>query len=551
MGDNEHGKNGKRDGIIALFLFAALLLPRLARYFYPEADLEDASYLDIIACLSRGQRPYVDFVNTHFVFPEILLALLYRITWPTYRVTEAVTALVVTSTAIVIYFLGKELRSRRLGIIAAALYATHPIFFKYHLYEKEIYEAFFASLLALLVWRRRRQHGCAEGRASGLAPEGSRVDRAPFSKTRGLSPLSDVLFWEIDMGLIMPAALLCFLGFLSKIDFASQAAFICLYILVIERRAGDAFAVGVLFLALACATVLALFWAFGKEPLNQILLFHFFKGRESLWWHKLYKWVGASGYLFFLSVGSIPFLGRFWKSPLLYILFWIAGPLAFFFFVLDTFWVHNIISLMPPFSILGAVYIDECAKWLAALYRQAPNRADMGASGRRAVFIPVSLALIIIASGFYVRYMASLRFGFGYASRSQFEKVSALARENSTPGDIIVAPPIVAAVSNRTDIIHTREIYPVYLWAMSRVRAVGLREARREALQSQFRELYSQTANRWTDMAWEAIESRRAAVVVADPGSAYERFNPDPGRMTKAGYKIIYSDKDYIVWIRG
>jgi len=488
-----------------------------------------------IACLSRGLRPHVDFYHTHFVFPEIVLALLYRITWPTYRVTEVVTALVVTSTAVVIYFLGKELRSRRLGAIAAALYATHPIFFIYHLFEKEIYQAFFASLLALLVLRRRGlQNGCAKARAPGFAPADSRVEKA--------------LFWKIDMGLIVPAALLCFLGFLSKIDFAYQTGIICLYLLVVERRAGNAFGVGILFLALVLATIFALFLAFGKEPFNQIILIHFLEGRGSQWWDKFFKWVMASGHLLFLSVGSVLFVGRLVKSQLLYILFWIAGPFLFFLFVIDNFWTHQIITLLPPFSILGAVYIDECAKWLATLYRGGPAAGQ----GRwRAVFIPVSLVLIIIASGFYLRYIASLHFGFGYASRSQIEIVSALARRNSTPSDIIIAPMIIAAESDRTDIVHSRESYPVYLWAMSRMRAVGFQAARREALRFPFWELCDRMASRWTNIAWGAIESRRAAVVVADPGSYYQRFNPDPGRMIKAGYKIIYSDKDYIVWIRG
>jgi hypothetical protein len=50
---------------ISAWLIIVLLIPRIARMFYPEIWVEDDFYLESAWMVSVGMRPYLDFVQPH------------------------------------------------------------------------------------------------------------------------------------------------------------------------------------------------------------------------------------------------------------------------------------------------------------------------------------------------------------------------------------------------------------------------------------------------------------------------------------------------------
>ena len=51
---------------IGVGLAIVLVVPRLARLFYPQVWIEDDFYLENVYLVSVGMRPYLDFLHVHF-----------------------------------------------------------------------------------------------------------------------------------------------------------------------------------------------------------------------------------------------------------------------------------------------------------------------------------------------------------------------------------------------------------------------------------------------------------------------------------------------------
>lgn len=487
-------------------------------------NLEDSPYLDAISCMTRGLKPHADFVYTHIPFPEILISLACELLGTTtYRITELFCAVAVTVTALLIFAIATRIKSKRAGIISALLYAWHPLFFNYHLFEKEIYEALLACAVGVVF-----------------------INGKPFLKKTVsiLSPKTSLeRFAPIAVGTLF------FLGYITKLDFSFLVMAILLYLVLIEKNFVMALTIFLVFLLLVGIHTALSFHFFGEEFLKQVYLFHFLKGTESSQGAKLLKWVGGIGYLILPAIFSFIFLRNNSSGHRWYLILWTLAPFLFFSLVTDTLWFHNVINLIPPLSILGGVYVDGVVEALGNA-KKNPFLGETGRNKRSAYIISFSVALCLIAIILFMVWFSKINFGFQGVSRREINKVAEIVKNNTSEKNVIIAPAIISAQANRTELIHNREVAPVYRWVMSKVAKVGFLQARKEISQIHFRALHEITAKMWLDEINEKISTAAVPVVVGELVPGYHSFNPKPEDMERYGYRMVYRGKNYVVWIR-
>lgn len=506
-----------------VFFITFTIMPRLLRFFHPRVNLEDSSYLDAISCMSRGEKPHVDFVYTHIPFPEILITLLYKLFGTAYRITEIFSAVAVTVTALLIFVVGDRIKSKRAGIISALFYAWHPLIFNYHLFEKEIYEALFACLLGVLFL------------GVGKPSLEKNISKAP-SKT------------FIDREVFEIAGLL-FLGYLTKLDFSFLVGGILLYLALVEKEFVRAVVIFFIFNLLVTLHTILSFHFFGWEFLRQIYLFHFLKGSETSQGIKLLKWLMGGGYLFVPAVFSFLFLKNISSRQRWYLISWTLAPLLFFSVVTDTLWFHNVINLLPPLSVLAGVYVDE----VIGFFRTnsiIPHENVLGKNKGIRYLILFSLVLWAIAVFLYIMWLGKINFGFQGTPRREIESVSKIVEKKVAPDALIIAPAIISAQTNRKELLHNREVAPVYRLVMKRVEEIGFIYARKEISAVHFRVLSEKARHLWVEEINEKIATASVPMVVGELVPNYYSFNPNAEYMKSYGYREVYRGCHYVVWLK-
>lgn len=510
----------KQSVIFIIFLF----LPRILRFFYPKMNLEDSPYLDAISCMTRGLKPHTDFVYTHIPFPEILISLACKLLGTTsYRVTELFCALAVTVTALLIFAIAERIKSKRAGFISAILYAWHPMFFNYHLFEKEIYEALIACVLGIVF-----------------------INGSPFSKRS--VPTIPSQKTSLERFTLITIGTLFFLGYITKLDFSFLVVAILFYLALIEKKFVIALTIFLAFILLVGIHTALSFHFFGEEFLKQVYLFHFLKGTESSQGAKLLKWAGGIGYLILPAIFSFIFLKNNSSGHRWYLILWTLAPFLFFSLVTDTLWFHNVINLIPPLSTLSGVYVDGAVEALGNTKRSL-SVGERERNKRNAYILSFSVILCLIATLLFMVWFSKINFGFQGVSRGEISEVAEIVKNNTSEEDIIIAPAIISAQANRTELIHNREVAPVYRWAMSKVAEVGFVRARKEISQIHFRALHEKTARIWLDEINKKISTTSVPVVVGELVPGYHSFNPKPEDMKRYGYRMVYRGKNYVVWV--
>lgn len=498
-----------------------LVVPRVLRFFHPAVNLEDSPYLDAVSCMARGLKPHIDFVYTHIPFPEVVLTILCKLFGVSYRVTETVSAVTVTITALLIFVIARRIQSKRAGVVSALLYAWHPLIFNYHLFEKEIYEALLACLLGVFFIREEKRE---------------RISESEEGKTFSTKSIK-----------VLYPALLCFLGYITKLDFSFLVGALLFYIAMVEKKPIKAFLILFIFVSLAALHTLISFHFFGWEFLKQIYLFHFLKGSESSQGIKLLKWLAGSGWLAVPGVFGFVFLKSASLRHRLYLILWLAAPLFFFSLVTDTLWFHNVINVLPPLSVLAGLYIDGTIGLL-----RGKDALCGGGREAKGFFYLVLFSLLLWAASIVlsVLWFAKIDFGFQGASRRETREVSKIVKNVTSFDAVIIAPAIISAQANRTELIHNREVAPVYWWVMRRVEDVGFTAARKEVSAIHFRALSEKAAHLWLDETNEKIAAGAVSLVVGELIPGYYSFNPKAEDMERYGYRRIYQGDSYVVWVK-
>jgi len=177
-----------RPSLLTMVLLILILVPRLWRIGYPRANFADEPLFYLPYLASSGHLPYTDFQCPYNPGWIALLAPLYALLGPSYRVAESVTAMMVVGIALLLYAVGRRRSGRHGGVAAAVLFSWHPLVIGYHVFAVEIcvvlcvWSAMHLVLRRDTLSRRDRARRCA-GDAC-LHVQEVRSERGP-----GYSPL--------------------------------------------------------------------------------------------------------------------------------------------------------------------------------------------------------------------------------------------------------------------------------------------------------------------------------------------------------------------------
>src|SRR5579862_5420153 len=104
---------------IGVWLIIALLIPRIARTFYPEVWVED------------------DFVLPHMPLLEWIAGCYLKLFGASYLSIEILNEAAIFAASLLTYSLARAVAGRPAAIAASILYAYSSLVFRYHAYERE------------------------------------------------------------------------------------------------------------------------------------------------------------------------------------------------------------------------------------------------------------------------------------------------------------------------------------------------------------------------------------------------------------------------------
>ncbi|MBN2056773.1 glycosyltransferase family 39 protein [bacterium] len=473
--------------ILVAILFT--VLPRFLRILYGAVRIEDPNYVYGAFLIFKGQSPYIDFAMPNLPVLEQLLALLYRLFGPSYRIAELLTALGVMSTALLLYAIGRRLWGVAAGLVAAFAYSWHPLVFRYHLFDREIFTALaVAAMVHILVTQ----------------PSGRR------------------------RALLTSACIIA--GFACKQTMAVPAVALGLFLL--SRRslkellwtAGfTAGGVGVL-----CG---AYYLEYGQDFLLQSLVFHFIKGQAApvpvkmLWF--------TQGLHFILPMGLLGLAGLAMQRRSVAVLLWALGGLEFLFDTIAsaTLWPHYLIPALVPLALAAGWVVH------AAVHTHRFMRPLAIAAGLLGV-------LVFAAVTWRTNEPLLAALGFSGVDRAALMKLGARVRDLTPEDGVIIAPPLEALVCRRVKLINFKDNWGVMQELRDAVRGGRRREFNERMASLTFAEIRRRSANQWLPLVAESLRQRRIAAVIVN----YE-LPLDQRFLENCGYRKVFDDPP--VWIPG
>jgi hypothetical protein len=502
MADRHHLFTGPHPAVIAAV--AVAVIPRLLRWVHPQVWFEDSSHLYRAFTLLNGQRPFVDAIFGHPPTLEGFLSLLYALCGVSYRVAEAASALVMTAAALLVYDLSRRLTDRWTALAALAAFSLSPLFFRYHVYEREV---FTTALTVFGFWMVTAQ------------PDRSRTDLMAGAMV-GLAV-------TIKVSALFPLAALAGFTALQK---NSRSAVRCL--------AGG--------FVVSAAVWLLFLTVYGKAAFLQLIVLHFVKGgTPSVWANLRTVFIPGLNYLLVCGSGGL-LLGAFvHRQPLMVAAFGLAAALTVFFAVFSgTLWPHNLIDLVFPLS-LGTAFALGVVRSLL----RRPERRYV-----QALVLMVPAVGFILAGALQVRY---LKMGWGYVVRDEVAAAAAFLRRNSATEAPISAPHYLAAEARRFKIIDHRELTGPYLWMLQVLETEGIGGLKMHREFGHWNNMVRQTVPLWRARVDAAVRSRRLGAVVWDrifPEWSFnqridETMEREYGLFSASGYRIRYQSGPYLIWL--
>src|SRR6516164_361659 len=126
---------------IGVGLAIVLVVPRLARLFYPQVWIEDDFYLENVYLVSVGMRPYLDFLHVHFPVLEWAAGVYTKLFGASLVSLEFLNEAAIYATSLLVFELARRAAARPAAVASAILYGFASLVFRYHVYERECFVA--------------------------------------------------------------------------------------------------------------------------------------------------------------------------------------------------------------------------------------------------------------------------------------------------------------------------------------------------------------------------------------------------------------------------
>jgi hypothetical protein len=544
---------------------ALLLVPRLIRLAHPQVWIEDESYLTGALMLSHGWLPYRDFPLPHYPLLEALLASVFRLSHPSLRTAEISTQIAAFAGSLLVFALGRRLDGLLTGTVAAFVFATSGLLFRYHLFEREVFLVVPVLAAVLLASARSSAKDLLDRNASSsrrssqtrrkvrLKPD-TTYDLKPVTTYRAASGIGALLFVALAIKLTAVAALLAValqLWFRAADESVGHAGPPLRGARVGWRPV--AWTVGTA-IALLAALTIALAVVFGRDFLVQVFLFRAIHAAFPSLAVKLTEMrltmdvslaLGAAGVALLLWTRR----AAVWAGPLLqlacgFVLLVLFNP---------TYWAHTGIELLPWLSL--------CAGWLVASIVRAVRRQP----GARVS--PVKAYACAIAAAALLIFFAPVRnlnweagdgstYGFGYRDRRDIDAVAAYIDAHTDAQALIAAPPIIAFAADRRELVPYPEIAGTIDELTDAVRRRGYLAALRDPdlRHGSFWDSVEASRERIAPQIAGALTDRRLAALVNDsPDDLMPiQFVDVPQAALEAdGYQLESAFAHYDVWLPG
>lgn len=457
-------------------------------------------YLYHAFAFKSGLYPFTQTLTVHPPTIEYLLAGLFNIFGASYRTAEILTGIIILFSAVLLFDISRHIFNKYIAVTITALYSFSSLFFRYHIFEREIFTLLLAILVFwLIVCKSANQyHGLLIGIFVGL---GFGV------KLTGLFLLPPVIIYFL------------FKKEFKKMFFVLSGFFAIVFVIY-----------GYLFLY------------YRDSAFNQIFRFHFFKGQnipinvrftDPFLIHLNYLWVlGGSGII----------LSIFHNRLLIFPLMLFVEYAFFFLFISPTCWPHNMIDLLFPMTIGNGVALHFLTKDL-----NTPKKIIIPG-----MFIIIWATVFVSWGSLNPAYFQ----GLGYIPRKEVVRVAEIIRSNTPVYLPVHIPNYLAVESQRLKIIDYEECigpYRLMLMHLKNKNRTGLNNLRFRSWQ----DLIESTLHLWRDEVERAIVNKKISCVVWDKvfpewslmykldKSLEEGF----GILSGAGYRVIYNSPYYTVWL--
>ena len=572
---------------IAAAVCLALVVPRLLRLAYPQIWIEDESYLTGAWMLSHAFLPYRDFPLPHFPLLEAALASIFRLTHASIRTAEVTTQIAALTGSLLVFVLGRRIDGLLTGAVAAAIFATSGLLFRYHLFEREVFIV--VPVIAAVLVASRQGRGAPQGRsaeafalrhkpAKALATQSranatatqSRETR-PAARSRAKAHGTDSAkahgtessakahgtessakaLAERDSVLI---GILLFIALMIKLTAVAALAGIGVQLWLQRDRRAAAIAVGTA-LALLLASTIVLAAAFGRDFLVQVFLFRAIHAEFPSLMVKLTEMrltmdvslaCGAAGAALMLWTRR----AAAWTGPLLQL----AAGVVVLVLLNPTYWAHTGIELLPWLSLCGGFLV---ASVVRALRRSAGPHGRVSAARAYTCAAAAAVLLLTVTPVRNLNWEAGdgSTDGFGYRDRVEIAKIAADVRDHTDALTPVAAPPIIAFAADRRELVPYPEIAGTVDELTEAVRRHGYLAALGDSdlRGGTFWDAVDASRERIAPQIASAIHQRRLGVVIND---SPDDLMPVPfvhvpqSALEASGYRLQSASAHYEMWVR-
>ncbi|MEO0106953.1 MAG: glycosyltransferase family 39 protein [candidate division WOR-3 bacterium] len=474
-------------------------LPRFFRILYPYAWFEDSIYLYHAFAFKSGLKPFLQTICVHPPTIEYLLAVLYNLFGVSYRIAEILTAVIISVSTILLFDIARRIFDKYIAIFVISVYSLSSLFFRYHIFEREIFTLFISILVMWFIIRS---------------------DFKPLNWV-SIGILAGVGFSIKLSGIfILPAAVIYLL---FKKEFKAICYLVAGFFIVVIGIYGY-------FLL-----------KYQKPAFYQIFYFHFFKGYDTTVSIRFfdpfliglnYLWIlGASGIILCLFSNN-----NFFIFPL--VIFF--EYTLFFLFISSTCWQHNMIDLLLPLALGNGVSIYFLKKFLTT---QKKNITSV-------IFITTLIIVFISLGSLNPSYYQ----GLGYIPRREVRRCAEIIKFN-TPSDMPVhMPDYLAVEAQRLKIIDYEECIGPYRLMLKAIKEnIPLKGLKFTSWYS----MIENTRQLWRLEVEEAIRKKRITCAVWDKifpewslTYRWDKYLEDEFKvLSGSGYSVIYDSPYYKIWI--
>jgi hypothetical protein len=512
-------KNTRSRVIVPAAVFALLMAPRIIRLAHPQVWIEDESYLTGALMLSHGFYPYRDFPLPHYPILEAFLASVFHLAHASIRAAEITTQIAAFAGSLLVFALGRRLDGVLTGAIAAIIFATSGLLFRYHVFEREVFVV--VPVLAA-VWLASRAGG-ESGRGTG----------------RQTCAIGLLLFVALTIKLTAVAGLV--------------AVALQLWYQRGLRAAAHATGFAV---ALLAALTIALVAIFGAEFVVQVFLFRAAHAMFPSLGVKLTEMRLTMDISLALGLAGLALIiwtdrARRWAGPLL--------QLAVGFVVLvllnATYWPHTGIELLPWLSLTSGFLVASTVR--AAQSSRVPGGGHVPPTKAFACAVMAVVLLVFVAPVHNLNWEAGddSVYGFGYRDRNELEAAGAYIRAHTDSQALVATPPIIAFVADRREAIPYPEIAGTVEQLTDAVHRRGYLAAVSDpALRNDsFWDSLEASRARIAPQITAALSARRIAALVNDSPDdlmPVPFINVSQAALEASGYQLESAFAHYDVWLR-